>query len=263
MNCSICMTPMGSFASAKILGQYQVGYFHCPQCGYVCTEEPYWLEDAYSSAITKSDVGLVSRNIQLSKVTAVLVSAFFNKSGSYVDYAGGYGLFVRLMRDIGIDFRWYDKYCANLFASDFMAPQPGAEPFELLTAFEVFEHLVDPWGELESMLKYSRNILFTTQILPEPIPEPSGWWYYGLEHGQHISFYSRRALAALARRAGLNFYTNGASMHLFTEKRLSQSLFFCLARYRTARLLAPFTGRNSLLEADYKTATGAALTKGK
>lgn len=263
MNCSICMTPMDSFASAKILGQHQVGYFLCPKCGYVCTEEPFWLEDAYSSAITKSDVGLVRRNMQLSQVAGVLVSTFFDRSGSFVDYAGGYGLFVRLMRDNGFDFRWYDKYCANLFASDFAAPMPGAEPVELLTAFEVFEHLVDPWSELESMLGYSRNILFTTQILPEPTPTLADWWYYGLEHGQHISFYSRRALATLAKRAGLNFYTNGASMHLFTEKRLSQPLFFCLARYRTARLLAPFAGRNSLLEADYKTATGAALTKGR
>lgn len=254
---------MDSFASAKILGQYQVGYFHCPACGYVSTEEPYWLDEAYSSAITKSDIGLVSRNIQLSKVTGVLVNAFFDKSGSFVDYAGGYGLFVRMMRDNGFDFRWYDKYCANLFATGFMASIPGDEPVELLTAFEVFEHLADPWLELESMLQYSRNILFTTQILPEPLPKPADWWYYGLEHGQHISFYSRRSLAALAKRAGLNFYTNGASMHLFTEKRLSQPLFFCLARYRTARLLAPFAGRNSLLEADYKAVTGAALTRGR
>jgi hypothetical protein len=251
------------FASAAVLGKYTVGYFRCSRCGFIRTEEPYWLEEAYSSAITGSDVGLVRRNFQLAAIAKVVIATFFGRAGYFVDYAGGYGLFVRLMRDSGFDFRWYDKYCNNLFARDFVAPQPVTEPAELLTAFEVFEHLADPFGELERMLTFSPNILFTTQLLPEPAPRPGEWWYYGLEHGQHIAFYTREALLQLAKRAGLNYYTNGASMHLFTEKRLLQPLFFGLARYRTARFLAPFVGRKSLVSADYAAAAGSVLDRGK
>ncbi len=48
------------------------------------------------------------------------------------------------------------------------------------------------------MLKISRNILFTTTLLPSPMPQPGTWWYYGLEHGQHISFYSLETLQSIA-----------------------------------------------------------------
>ena len=34
----------------------------CPKCGYVQTETPYWLEQAYVHAINRSDTGLLRRN---------------------------------------------------------------------------------------------------------------------------------------------------------------------------------------------------------
>jgi len=260
MICKICATPTVFFGAARILGTHDVSYQRCPDCGFICTEEPYWFEEAYSSAITGSDIGLVHRNVAMAAVTKVLISTLLDSTGRFVDYAGGYGLFVRLMRDNGFDFRWYDSYCKNIFAGDFVAAPPGSERVELLTAFEVFEHLTEPWNELERMLAFSRTILFTTQLLPEPAPKPGEWWYYGLEHGQHISFYSRRALNRLAERAGLNYYTNGTSMHLFTEKRLSQTLFSLLARYKSARFVAPFFHRTSLIATDYHIRTGSSLT---
>jgi len=259
MFCNICCAPTDSFASATVLGKYKVSYVKCRSCGYIRTEDPYWLEEAYAVAITGSDVGLVRRNIAMAAITKVLIAAFFNSDGRFVDYAGGYGLFVRLMRDNGLDFKWFDKYCENLFVSSFVAAEPGTEQVELLTAFEVFEHLSDPWSELERMLVYSRNILFTTQLLPEPAPKPDEWWYYALEYGQHISFYTRRSLSLLAKRAGLNYYTNAASMHLFTEKRIPQALFFALARYKSARVLAPLIHRRSLLGSDYHEKSGLTL----
>ena len=261
MDCRICAHSMEPFARATLLRRYDIAYHRCTYCGFIRTEEPNWLAEAYASAITGSDVGLVRRNHQLAAVARVVISAFFRRSGRFLDYAGGYGLIVRLMRDSGYDFSWYDRYCENIFARGFEASPPGSEPLEMLTAFEVFEHLADPVAELERMLACSRNVLFTTQLLPEPAPQPDGWWYYGLEHGQHIAFYTRRSLALLAERAGLNLYTNGASMHLFTEKRLFQPLFFALARHKTARFLAPLVGRTSLIPADYTHATGSSLAR--
>ncbi|MDD2900153.1 MAG: hypothetical protein PHI31_15760, partial [Desulfuromonadaceae bacterium] len=112
---------------------------------------------------------------------------------------------------------------------------------------------------LDEMLKFSRNILFTTNILPDPAPKPNNWWYYALEHGQHVSFYSRSALEKMAEKRGINFYTNGTTVHLFTEKKISAPLFFLLARYKTARLIAPFLPSKSLLEDDFRTATGRGM----
>jgi hypothetical protein len=260
MICNLCNSAgQELFAQATVLGRHTVSYYRCVQCGFISTEQPFWLDEAYTAAINDSDVGLVQRNHQLATVVKVLIPLFFNPRGRFVDYAGGYGLLVRLMRDWGYDFTWYDKYCHNIFAGDFVAAPPGTEQVELLTAFEVFEHLSDPWSELERMLAYSRNILFTTQLLPEPAPKPDEWWYYGLEHGQHICIYTRRSLQCLAERAGLNYYTNGSSMHLFTEKRLSQKIFSLLSLYKVARFVAPFVGRPSLVAADFRSKTGLPL----
>ena len=131
------------------------------------TEEPYWLAEAYGEALSGLDVGAVSRNLRLAATVQRVIRRCFNPSGYFVDYGGGAGLFVRLMRDAGFDFHWMDKYAANVFARGFEA-QPGR--YEVLTAFEVFEHLSQPIPELEQMLACSRNLLFTTVLLPPEIP---------------------------------------------------------------------------------------------
>lgn len=130
------------------------------------------------------------------------------------------------MRDLGFDFYWYDKFANNLFARGF--EYTGGEA-EAITCFEVFEHFLDPIEELRQMLEISRNIIFSTQILPNPIPKPHDWWYYGLEHGQHISFYSLRTLKYLAQKFNLNFLTSG-SIHIFTPKKISNLTFKVICR---------------------------------
>jgi hypothetical protein len=259
MKCKICAATVVLFTSSIVLGKYSAAYYRCSTCGFVQTEEPYWLEEAYSSAITGSDLGLVRRNSRLATITRVLLTVFFDTQGRFLDFAGGYGLFVRMMRDNGFDFMWYDRFCTNLFARGFAADLDNGGNYDLVTAFEVFEHLVDPVSGLEELLKHSKNILFTTDLLPEPAPKPEEWWYYGLEHGQHVSFYTGKSLKLLAARKGLNFYSNGATVHLITEKKLSSTLFFLLARHKTASFIAPFLAKKSLLEDDFRTITGGEL----
>ena len=195
MGCNVCGMPNVSFGNARMLQKYDVEYLRCTSCGFIETEKPYWLNEAYSSPIAKSDIGLVARNLSLSRVASSIICSLFNPDGRFVDYGGGYGLFVRLMRDLGLDFYRYDKFCENLFAAPFDIPFLENR-YEAVTAFEVFEHLHCPLEGIEEMLSLSRNILFTTQIVPSDNPAPTAWWYYGLDHGQHVSFYS----VGIARR---------------------------------------------------------------
>ena len=83
--------------TAKLLNQYDVKYYRCNQTGFIQTEDPYWLNEAYSSAITKLDVGLVYRNVELSDRVSKILVKYFNPNGTFLDYAGGYGLLTRLM----------------------------------------------------------------------------------------------------------------------------------------------------------------------
>ena len=248
MKCKICNSQSNDFATAQVLNKYDVKYFQCLNCGFVQTEEPYWLEEAYSNAIAMSDVGLVFRNLMFSDLTSTLIFNFFDHNSKFLDYGAGYGLFVRLMRDKGFDFYWFDKFCQNLFSQDFEINLDKKEnyQFELITAFEVFEHLVNPNIELENLLKISPNILLSTELLPPNNPKPNDWWYYVLHEGQHISIYTHHSLQILAERYNLNLYSNGSSLHLLTEKK-----FFCNPFEELSRNQLKRPEKTSLISRDF------------
>lgn len=256
LRCKICSAESASFSRTKILNRYDVEYFRCSTCGFVQTDEPHWLAEAYADAISIADVGLVQRNLRRVPIVAALISTFFQAGGKFIDYGGGYGLLVRLMRDAGFDFYRSDRHCVNLLARGFEANPERDGNFELLTAMELFEHLADPIGEIEQMLGYSRSIYFTTLLLPEPTPQPGEWWYYVPEQGQHISFYTRKSLAVIAERFGLTLVTDGVSRHLLTDRRVSSLIFSTVSKYKTALILAPVFRRKSLVTADYQKVTG-------
>jgi len=218
MKCRICGSQADFVFEAKVLRKYNVKYFFCPVCEFLQTEEPYWLDEAYREPVTVYDTGYLARNISLSRQISVLLFILFNRNGRYVDYGGGLGVFVRLMRDIGFDFYWYDKYAQNLFAKGFEWDFSGKA--DAVTCIEVFEHFVEPIKEIENMLGVSRNIIFTTELLPIPIPKPEDWWYYAFDEGQHISFYTKKTLNFISYRYNLNYYKVG-NIHIFTEKKFS------------------------------------------
>ncbi|PJJ80137.1 class I SAM-dependent methyltransferase [Mucilaginibacter auburnensis] len=210
--------------TARVLNKYDVKFYRCKDTGFIQTEEPYWLADAYSSAITKLDVGMGYRNQQLADRTAKLLVSGFNKNGKFLDYAGGYGLFTRLMRDNGFNFYHTDPYCQNIFAEYFdLNTLPNAERFEMVTAFEVFEHLANPLQDIKTMLGYSYNLLFSTELQPEGISSVEDWSYFSTETGQHVAFYTEAALKAIADKLGYNFYTDGRFLHLFTQTQFDKN----------------------------------------
>lgn len=229
MNCKICSSNTKIAFREKVLKKYDVNFYSCINCGFLFSEDPYWLDEAYKSAITYSDTGILVRNIQFSKITSVIIDIYFNRNNKFIDYAGGYGLFTRMMRDIGFDFYWIDKFCDNLFARGYEHTESKTEVYELITAFEVFEHLVDPVVELDRMLKFGRNIIFSTELLPAAIPDPKEWWYYNFVHGQHISFYTYKSLSLLAHKYGLNFYSM-KGIHIYTEKKLNEAILRLLKK---------------------------------
>jgi len=252
------MTP---FARApNLLGKYDVAYFRCPNCGLIQTEKPYWLDEAYASAITEQDLGSVNRAVTSAKFAQNLILTRFDCNAKFIDYGGGYGIFVRMMRDAGFDFYRYDTYCENLFAKGYDADPQGHNQYELLTAFEVFEHLVDPVEEIGKMLTFTRNVLFSTLLVPPNVPKPGEWWYYAYEHGQHVSLYTREALRGIARKFNLHLCTNEIDLHLLSEKKVSQAVFNALLRPKVSILVRALLKRRkqhqSLLTADVNRITG-------
>lgn len=259
MQCKICRSETAPAFTAKMLGKYDATYFRCGSCGFMQTDEPHWLAEAYSSAINEIDLGPINRAIAGSKLIEGLILGCFNHEAKFIDYGAGYGVLVRLMRDRGFDFYWHDLYCDNTFARHFVA-KPGMK-FELLTAFEVFEHLVDPLAEVETMLGYSGNLLFSTDLVPERIQSAADWCYFGPDHGQHIAFYTIAALQVVARRFNLHLATNGTNMHLLSKTKISDRRFRFFARETIGSLLVRQLLRRrmrkqSLLMDDFRAVSG-------
>lgn len=222
--CPVCESSMSKSFSARMLKKYDVNYFFCGACGLLQTEQPYWLEEAYLSAIATADTGLVQRNISIASKLSSTLFYEFDPMGNYIDVAGGYGMLVRMMRDTGFNFYWDDKYCQNLLAQGFEKKNLQGK-VAAVTAFEVLEHLHDPVTFIANTLAEndSTTLIFTTELFNDT-PPPSEWWYYAFETGQHISFYQPKTLHFIANKLGLKFYSaNG--LHILTKKNINTIKF--------------------------------------
>jgi len=251
MNCNICSEAKRYFSTAQVMKKYNVKYYLCENCGFIQTEEPYWLEESYSNEVNISDIGMVTRNLNLSRIAGVVISGLFNSNASFLDFGGGFALFTRLMRDRGFDYYHQDLHCNNIFAKGFEGNVDASKYFEVITALDVIEHLYNPVDEINRMLKCSDSVLFTTELLPMAVPEPEDWWYYSLENGQHVSLFSMQSLIKLANRLSLNLYSNKKSIHLLTRKKISPMVFSLLTNRMIVALYSFTVRRESLLPNDY------------
>ncbi len=241
--CPICDSERQEFFRAQILYKYEIKYLFCENCGFLQTEEPYWLDEAYSNAIADSDTGLVARNIHISKKLTCILYFLFGKEGKYLDIAGGYGLLTRLMRDVGFDFYWSDLYCQNIFAKGFEV-KSTSKPFSAVTAFEVLEHIYEPINFIKKSLKEAETstIIFSTELFSGRPPKPNEWWYYSRETGQHISLFQHNTLKFLARKLSLNLYSH-LNLHILTNNTFNPLLWKILVS-RCSHLLYPYTKKH-------------------
>ena len=202
----------------KVLSKYDVEYFICSHCHLIQTEEPYWLEEAYKSAISALDTGILHRNIRTRRFLEPLIELLGLGQGTFADIGGGYGTLTRLMRDIGYNCNTHDIFCENIFAKGFEA-KPDA-PYDALLSFEVMEHLYNPVTFLqeEFLRKSTKTVILSTQTYNN-IPGED-WWYYAFHSGQHISFFHKKTLRLLAEKIGCQYYGINNSIHLITDRKI-------------------------------------------
>ncbi|WP_182869708.1 class I SAM-dependent methyltransferase [Rhodopirellula sp. JC639] len=269
--------PCSRLFTAKILGRYDVVYHRCDQTGFIQTEQPYWLDEAYRQVIADLDIGLLQRNADKVDLACDLLPQICPDGQRLLDYAGGYGVFTRLMRDRGFPFCHTDAYCECLFAKGFEVDLANIDrqeierqqSFDCVTAWEVFEHLEDPLGTFDQLLGLGKSLLFSTVLVPDPPPKSADqWWYFLPETGQHISFYTQPALQYVADRFGVSLYSDSAANHLMTHEPLGRNPFRGPGRIRrilnrlsstlcpdaAARRASALQAGDALRQADYQRA---------
>jgi hypothetical protein len=229
----------------KVLGKHLASYYFDEESGYIFVDRPHWLSEAYSSAITVTDTGVLSRNFRNIEICKQIFDCD-NDAAEFcgVDLGAGYGLFVRGMRDLGFNFYWYDLYADNLMARGFEA-RPG--PHSVAVAFEVLEHTINP---LEFLLEHKRKFRFSRLIFSatcfdeENIPDQD-WWYWAFETGQHVSFFTERSLQWMAKHLNMRVSHIEADIYVFEDLILPYRTY--KERKLTLKSLSKF-----LLKADRK-----------
>jgi len=138
------------------------------------------------------DTGAAQRNIaNLAAAFSVSRALHLN---DVLDFGGGDGLLCRLLRDYEINCFVNDKYASATYARAFGAPdftRPG-----ILLAFEVMEHFENPADDLRAIFQGNPTaILASTGIYRD---QGADWWYLAPDTGQHLFFYSEKALRMIA-----------------------------------------------------------------
>ncbi len=244
--CRLCSGKLKEVFTGKVLTKYDVKYYLCEECSLLQTESPYWLAESYNDSIAVTDTGILLRNNDLVQKTVVTLSALSEANGRreenlpfikrllgkkedsigfgkftapILDYGGGYGLLVRLLRDVGLDAYWYDLYTQNLFAKGFEMKKD--EKYSAVIAFEVFEHFPEPLEQIGKIIQdCSPDFLIFSTVLYGENPPEKDWWYYSFESGQHVAFYSRKTLQWIADKFSLKLYSNGIEFHVLSKKDL-------------------------------------------
>tara|TARA_B100000787_G_scaffold147049_1_gene117871 strand:- start:2381 stop:3199 length:819 start_codon:yes stop_codon:yes gene_type:complete len=210
--CRLCDGIVSDKFELKVLGKYDVQYKECTQCLSLQTEAPYWLDEVYGEDnLSNTDTGAVQRNLTVFTVCYTLFRLLDLKN--IIDFGGGDGLLCRLLRDHNANCYVKDKYATPTYAQGY-TEQDFTKP-DLITAFEVLEHLSNPMTELAEMFAFNSDAaLFSTEIYKNHTQD---WWYLSAVSGQHVFFYSYKSLEMIAEKYNYNLIVNG-NFILFVKK---------------------------------------------
>lgn len=197
-------------------------YALCADCGFCFAPEMYtWSLGDFSSHVYNDFYKNIDPDYEFVRpaANAALIASVFGKSAGqirHLDYGGGNGHLSNLLRSEGFSSTSYDP-----FVDVDLDPMTLGE-FDLITAFEVFEHVPDVaalMSHLAALRVENGVILFSTLTSDGHINahQRLGWWYASPRNG-HISLFSKKSLSCLAVRFGFNFGSLNDGLHVFWKK---------------------------------------------
>lgn len=136
-----------------------------------------------------------------------------HRPARHLDYGGGAGRLSALLREARWDSTSWDPF----FDRD-VSPG-GLGTFQLITCYEVFEHVADVQGlvrNLSALLAADGLVLLSTLVSDGQLRRgaPLDWWYAAPRNG-HISLYSSQSLGLLAGQHGFSFASFSPALHVY------------------------------------------------
>lgn len=128
-----------------------------------------------------------------------------------LDYGGGNGLTASLLSTQG----WSYKSCDPI--SNPIAPSTDFGNFNLISAFEVFEHIPDPIHGMSHLASYAADdclLIVGTQVTDGQVKNSRlDWWYAGPRNG-HVTLHSKSSLELLFNKHSFKYIQIDPSLHL-------------------------------------------------
>lgn len=196
-----------------------IRYVRCGQCGFCFAPEfaDWSLEDfearIYNDRYIDVDPDYLETRPRAN--ASSLVATFGDRAAAirHLDYGGGNGLLSGLLRGAGWRSQSYDPFVDR----DVDPAELG--PFDLVTAYEVFEHVPDVRKlvrQLSRLLRPDGIVLFSTLLSDQDVGPGRrlGWWYAAPRNG-HISLFSERSLWLLGATEGFRCGSYSANLHVY------------------------------------------------
>jgi SAM-dependent methyltransferase len=232
VNCPICsqlapLLDVGDFNKSyeELRGRHlpmagvPIYYRRCEQCGFCFAPEIYdWTLDEFAARIyneghAEIDPDYVDARPRANAQNLLKMLHDVPSTIRHLDYGAGNGLLSDLLFQTGWDSVSYDPFTNR----DARFADLGK--FDLITAFEVFEHVPDVKKlaeDIASLLNDNGIVLFSTLLSDGNIyaNQRLTWWYASPRNG-HISLFSRQSLVALGEKYGFNLSSFSEGFHAF------------------------------------------------
>lgn len=194
-------------------------YLLCRTCGFLFAPEfAEWTLDDFRSKIYNDGYINVDPDYADTRprVNAEnLLRMFRDRQAQikHLDYGGGSGTLSKLLVENGWCSASYDPFV------DDAAWGENIGKYNLITAFEVFEHVPDPRKLVTTIVQLLTSdgvVLFSTLTSDGHIaPNRRVTWWYASPRNGHISLFSKKSLAILAAKEHLRFGSFSPGFHVF------------------------------------------------
>lgn len=230
VDCKICGTPtelQGCVDAGRSCEVYRgtymqlsgipIYYHRCLSCGFIFTVAfDAWSFDDFRQNIYNDGYAAADPDYadgSRARANAALTDNVMGQLGArrVLDYGGGDGTLATELRAKGLDAHSWDPVVDQKRE---VAVAVGA--FDLVTAFEVFEHTPTPVTTAAQVLSFLRpngRFLFSTLLMDELHRQATDHWYIAPRNG-HISLHTSASLRTLFARLGWAVRSFNANLHL-------------------------------------------------
>ncbi len=210
-----CVEPSGTYLP---LSGTPVYYYRCDTCGHCHAPEFLgWSPEDFRRRVYNEDYIRVDPDY-VEKRPAVAAAGLHQTFGHvasslrHLDYGSGSGVLSRMLRESGWNSDAYDPYASPDVSFESLGR------YELVTAYEIFEHVADPhrlMADIAGLLREDGVLILSTLLSDGAIaPRQRLTWWYASPRNGHISLFSKKSLTALATRHGFNLGGFSPALHV-------------------------------------------------